>query len=61
MFDLAWLQGIQEELTQPVAVLLNEEPEVIALAGAAGFRVFTSIEGFKAYVEREVVGAELTA
>ncbi|RME42083.1 MAG: DUF262 domain-containing protein [Chloroflexi bacterium] len=58
VFDLAWPNGLQEELSEPVAVLLNEEPEVIALASQAGFRCFTSIESFKRYASREVLGAE---
>lgn len=42
VFDLAWPYGIQEELSQPVAVLLNEEAATIAIASQAGFRCFTS-------------------
>jgi len=58
VFDLAWPQGIQEELSQPVAVLLNEGPEPLAVASRAGFRCFTSVEGFKAYVEKEILSLE---
>jgi hypothetical protein len=58
VFDLAWPQGIQEELSQPVAVLLNEPAEVIALASQGGFRCFTSAADFKRYVAREIVGEE---
>ena len=32
VFDLVWPNGIQEELSQPVAVLLNEERQTLALA-----------------------------
>jgi len=56
VFDLAWPNGVQEELSQPVAVLLNESTETIAVASGAGFRCFTDIEGFKAYVVAEVLG-----
>ena len=42
VFDLAWPNGIQEELSQPVAVLLNEGAETLALASSAGFRCFTT-------------------
>ncbi len=56
VFDLAWPAGIQEELSQPVAVLLNEEPATLALASAAGFRCITSPADFRAYVEREILG-----
>lgn len=58
VFDLAWPQGLQEELSQPVAVLLNEEPEVIALASQKGYRCFTNPEAFRCYVERDVIGKE---
>lgn len=40
VFDLAWPHGIQEELSQPVVVLLNENSETLALASRAGFRCF---------------------
>jgi hypothetical protein len=61
VFDLAWPAGIQEELSQPVAVLLNEEPTTLALASAAGFRCFTSPAAFRAYVEREILSVEPVA
>jgi hypothetical protein len=61
VLDLAWPEGLQLELTQPVAVLLNEPPEVYAAASAAGFRFFTTIAAFKAHVERDVLGAEEAA
>jgi len=56
VFDLAWPHGVQEELSQPVAVLLNEGNETLAIAGQAGFRFFTSVSGFQEYVEREILG-----
>ena len=56
VFDLAWPNGIQEELSQPVAMLLNEGVETLALASSAGFRCFTDTESFKAYLVREVLG-----
>ena len=55
VFDLAWPNGLQEELSQPVAVLLNESPETIALASQAGFRCFTDVAAFRQYVEDEVL------
>ena len=61
VFDLAWPDGVQEGLSQPVAVLLNEGEEALALASSAGFRCFTDIEAFKAYVVREVLREPLTA
>jgi hypothetical protein len=55
LFDLAWPSGIQEELSEPVAVLLNESPEIIAIASKAGFRCFTSVGDFKTYVKTEIL------
>jgi hypothetical protein len=61
VFDLAWPDGVQEGLSQPVAVLLNEGEETLALASSAGFRCFTDIAGFKAYIMKEVLREPLTA
>lgn len=58
--DLAWPNGLQEHLTQPVSVLINEDNETKNLANRAGFRYFTTIEEFKQYVLSEIV-AEQTA
>ena len=58
ILDLAWPNGLQEGLGQPVAVLLDEGPEVEAIASAQGYRFFTSVESFKQYVNREVLVLE---
>ena len=58
VFDLAWPMGVQEELSQPVAVLLNEDSDTLAIASAAGFRCFTDAKAFKRYVRREVLAAD---
>lgn len=58
MLDLAWPNGLQEGLSQPVAVLLSEETEVHALANSHGFRYFTTVDEFKQYVQKEIIGAE---
>lgn len=55
VFDLAWPDGLQRGLTSPVAVLLNEAPEVLSLASAAGFRCFTASAEFRTYVEAEIL------
>jgi hypothetical protein len=60
VFDLAWPDGVQEGLSQPVTVLLNEGQETLALASSVGFRCFTDIESFKAYLMKEVLGEVLT-
>ncbi len=54
VLDLAWVDGVQAELSEPVAVLLNEPSSVLEAANAAGFRCFTSVEAFKHYVETEI-------
>ena len=61
VFDLVWPNGIQEELSQPVAVLFNEEGQTLALASQAGFRCFTGIEEFKRYVTVEILGEGVAA
>jgi hypothetical protein len=55
MIDLAWPKGLQEGLSEGVALLLNEEAEVVVRAGQAGFRCFSSIPEFKTYVENEIL------
>jgi len=55
ILDLVWPEGMQLELTEPVALLLNEPPEVGRLAAEHGFRFFTSVDALKAYVESEVL------
>jgi hypothetical protein len=61
VFDLAWPNGVQQELSQPVAVLLNESNETIGIASQAGYRCFTSIEEFRRYVESEILAGEAHA
>jgi hypothetical protein len=59
VFDLAWPEGLQEGFSQPVAVLLNEGTEALALASSAGFRCFTSVSAFNDYVTREIQSQEV--
>lgn len=61
VFDLAWPNGIQEELSQPVAVLLNESTETIGIASQAGYRCFTGIEEFRRYVDKDIIVKDLHA
>ena len=58
VLDLAWPAGIQTELSQPVAVLINESSETHSVASLAGFRCFTSTHEFKHYVERDILANE---
>jgi len=61
VFDLAWPNGIQEELSQPVTLLLNESAETIGIASQAGFRCFTSVADFQRYVQTEVLAEDVPA
>ena len=58
VFDLAWPEGLQPGLTGPVAVLLNETAEVLAIASEAGYRCFTSGAAFRSYVETEILNLQ---
>ena len=60
VFDLAWPNGVQEALSDPVAVLLNESAEVIALASRAGYQCFTSMDAFKRYVQKDIMSLEVS-
>jgi hypothetical protein len=60
VLDLAWPSGLQEELSQSVAVLINESAGTIAIASQAGFRCFTDVSEFRQYVQNEVLAEELT-
>ena len=61
IIDLAWPNGIQEELSQPVALLLNEGAEVLAIASQAGFRCFVSTEEFRRYLKSEILSEDIDA
>ena len=61
VFDLTWPNGIQEELSQPVVVLLNEGSETMAVASQAGYRCFTAIADFQRYVQSEILVQETPA
>ncbi len=56
ILDLAWPNGLQPGLTSPLAVLLNEPPEVLEAANAAGFRCFTARSDFHSHVKVDVLG-----
>jgi hypothetical protein len=61
VFDLAWPNGLQAELSQPVVVMLNESVETIAIASQAGFRCFTAVAEFQQYVQTEILVEEIQA
>lgn len=55
IIDLAWPDGLQEGLSNPVALLLNEDSTIEEMVNHAGFRFFTSIPEFKDYVMFEIL------
>lgn len=61
VLDLAWPEGLQPGLSEPVAVLFNESEATLALASAAGYRCFTDPGAFKHYVGRELLNDRLAA
>jgi hypothetical protein len=61
VFDLAWPNGIQEELSQPVALLLNEGSDVVAVASQAGFRCFVSVQELRRYIQSEILAEDMAA
>ena len=59
VIDLAWPEGIQVGLSEPVALMLNEEEGDVVAASAAGYRVFTSVDALKRHVESDVLMLQL--
>ncbi len=52
--DLAWPEGIKQELTDRVALLIDEEAETIVAASQFGYRCYSAIEDFKNYIQNEI-------
>jgi hypothetical protein len=61
LLDLVWPDGIQTHYSDPVALLLNEEVGTLELASAVGFRCFTDVASFRAYVEKEILAVDAIA
>jgi hypothetical protein len=61
VLDLAWPRGLQEGLTEPVALLIDEDSDVEELASQAGFRFFTSMASFRRYVKHEILAQAVAA
>ena len=58
LIDLAWPEGLQEGYSQPVALLIDEDPETEEVINRAGYLFFTNQESFKRYVRQEVLALE---
>ena len=50
LVDLAWPEGMQPGLSEPVALLVNDERETEEIVSRAGFKFLTSVENLKEYV-----------
>ena len=50
VIDLAWPEGIQSNLSEPVAVMLDEDNANISKVNLQKYRVFQDTESFKNYV-----------
>lgn len=55
ILDLAWPQGLQEGYSEPVALLIDEGKETEEATNQAGYRYFTNVEEFRAYIRREIL------
>lgn len=58
LLDLAWPEGLQTGYSDPVALLLEEDAESLEVASCAGFRCFTDVKTFQAYVESQILALE---
>jgi hypothetical protein len=58
VLDIAWPEGLQEDLSEPVALVLNGNSHAIAIASQQGFRCFADIAAFRQYVQREILALE---
>ena len=57
VLDLAWPGGLQEGLSQPVALLIDEGQETEEAANRAGYRYFTDPVAFRSYVQKEILAS----
>lgn len=55
MFDLAWPEGVQSELSEPVAILIDEDRDVLVTANRHGYRFFVNKEDFQSYINNEIL------
>ena len=61
VLDLAWPRGLQTELTEPVALLLDEPPQVLEAASRHGYRTFTRPEDLRTYANDLMVLGSVAA
>lgn len=56
IIDLAWPQGIQSGLSEPMALLLNETAETQAIVSRYGYRFYTDTTEFREYIKSNFLG-----
>ena len=56
VLDLAWPDGLQPGLTQPVALLLDETRDTEKAANLAGFLFFTEVDDLRQHVQKLELG-----
>lgn len=50
IMDLAWPNGLQQGLSEPIALMMDETAEDYKIANDFGFKYFTDIESIKDYI-----------
>ena len=55
ILDLAWPDGLQVGLSQPVALLIDEEKATEEAVNAVGYRFFNDPQKLYEYIEREIL------
>ena len=61
MIDLAWPDGLQTGLSQPVALLIDEDAAVETIVSQAGFRIYTNAQSLMHYVSQDVLALDAAA
>jgi len=52
--NAAWPKGLQEGYSQPIALILDENNQKVAILNQAGYRFFTSIETIRRYLKEQI-------
>ena len=58
VLDLAWPNGLQEGLSDPVALLIDESSEVEEILNQARYLFFTDVESFRHYVTKQILAVD---
>ena len=58
VLDLAWPDGLQPGLSQPVALLINEEKDVEKVINQGGYLYFTAVDDLKKYIRKEFLATQ---